>query len=328
AAAALQALTRDAKGASVGYGTGGRAHLGMMCRATDWSQTRLAALSRRAVADWGFAGIYLDSFGKGAPECFAPDHGHAVGGGNTVVAGQRVMARRVLEAIRSANPQAFLCGEDPVEAFRDLVDLNLYAVNVTANYVPIFRTVFGDYSLGHGRVLGPGPAFIPELATMFLEGTIPGRIYCESPNLYLLRPEFAPDLAFLKTLVAFADQGHAYLRTGEYLRPLALEPPPPVVEFKESVESQLARLPGVLHSVTRSHEDGSVAIVLVNITAQAQTLAVPITPSLRGAGLLDHAATLQRIDQLGAQTELGAGREPWKQPVTLQPMEVCFLILK
>jgi hypothetical protein len=328
AAEAHAALTRDASGATVAYGTGERAHRGMMCRASDWAQTRLAELSSKAVAEWGFDGIYLDSFGKGAPECFAPEHGHAIGGGNTTVAGQREMARRVLEAIRKTKPQAFLCGEDPIEAFRDLVALNLYSVNITNNYVPIYRTVWGDYSLGHGRVLGPGPAYVPELATMFLEGTIPGRIFCEAPNPYLLRPEFAQDLAFLKSVVAYTDHGLAWLRTGEYLRPLALVPPPPVIEFKDSVEKQLVRLPGVLHSVTRSHADGSVAIVLVNITEQPQTLAVPITPALRGAALLDRGATLQRIDEAGTPTELGAGREPWQQSLTLQPREVAFLLLK
>ncbi|HEV7401779.1 MAG TPA: DUF6259 domain-containing protein [Chthoniobacteraceae bacterium] len=328
AAAAHRALTRDAKGAAVAYGGVAGSQLGMMCRATDWSQTRMAELSRRAVAEWGFDGVYLDSFGKGAPECFAPDHGHAVGGGNTLIAGQRVMARRVLAAMRTSNPEAFLSGEDPVEAFRDLVDLNLYAVNVTANYVPITRTIWGDYSLGHGRVLGPGEAFIPECAALFLEGTIPGRIYCESPNLYLLQPEFAREFAFLKTLTAYTDQGHAWLRAGEYLRPLSLTPPPPVFEFKESVEKQLVRFPGVLHSVTRSHADGSVAIVLVNLTAQAQTVAVPINPSSRGAALLEHEATLQRMDQQATRTDLAAGREPWQQSVTLQPLEVCFLILR
>lgn len=328
AAAAHSAQTRDAKGAAVPYGGVAGSKLGMMCRATAWSQTRMVELSRRAVAEWGFDGVYLDSFGKGAPECFAPEHGHAVGGGNTVVAGQRTMARQVLAAIRASNPRAFLSGEDPVEAFRDLVDLNLYAVNVTANYVPVTRTIWGDYSLGHGRVLGPGEAFIPECAALFLEGTIPGRIYCESPKLFLLQPEFARELAFLKTLTAYTDQGYAYLRAGEYLRPLDLAPPPPVFEFKESVEKQPVRFPGVLHSVTRSHGDGSVAIVLVNLTARAQALTVPVDPGLRGGSLRERGATLQRMDERGVRTELNAGREPWKQSVTLQPLEVCFLILK
>jgi len=160
-AAAEKAAIHDENGQPVPYVGGLGAHLLSMCRAGAWWQDRQVTLARRAVAEWGFSGVYLDSFGKGAPECFAADHGHPVGGGNTTVAGQRVMARRIREAIRAVNPEAIMSGEDSVEAFRDLLDVNLYATNVMPNYVPIYRTVWGDYSLGHGRLLGSsGPAFV------------------------------------------------------------------------------------------------------------------------------------------------------------------------
>jgi hypothetical protein len=327
AAIAERAITRGEKGGLVAYGTGERTHLKMMCRATDWWQQRMVDLSRRAVAEWGFSGVYLDSFGKGATECFAPGHGHPIGGGNTVVAGQRTMARKIREVIRAADPQAVMSGEDPIEAFRDLLDVNLYAVNVTPGYAPIYRTVWGDYSLGHGRVIGPGPALIPELASMFLEGTIPGRIYSDSPKPFLLQPELATEFAFMKSLLAYTDHGLAWLRMGEYLHPLELSPAPAVVEFRESVENQVVRLPGVLHSVTRSHADGSVAIVLVNITGSPQTLKIPIDPSLLGAPR-GSTAVLARMDQTGARQEISTRREPWSQPLTLAPLETAFLILK
>ena len=173
AGAAERAVTRDRQGNRVPYGSG-EPQLLSMCRATDWWQNRLVELSRRAVGEWGFSGVYLDSFGKGAPECFATDHGHPLGGGNTVISGQRALVKRVREAVRVADREAILSGEDPIEAFRDLLDVNLYSVNVMTNYVPIYRTVWGDYSLGHGRVLGPGKSggnLIPELTALFLEGT-------------------------------------------------------------------------------------------------------------------------------------------------------------
>lgn len=324
AASAEKAVIRDESGQPVPYGGGLGVHLLSMCRASAWWQDRQIELARNAVAEWGFSGVYLDSFGKGAPECFATDHGHPAGGGNTTVAGQRVMARRIREAIRAVNPEAIMSGEDPIEAFRDLLDVNLYAINVMTNYVPIYRTVWGDYSLGHGRVLGPGPALIPELATLFLEGTIPGRLYCDSPEVFLLKPEAAADLAFFKSTAAYTMRGLDYLRLGEYLHPLELDSTLPIVEFQESVERQVVRLPSVLNSVTRSHRDGTVAVVLVNIGADAQTVSIPIDPALRGAGQV----TLLRMNEAGEKTKLATNNQPWKQALTLAPREIAFLILE
>lgn len=328
AAAAEKAVTRDAKRQIVSYGTGERAHLWAMCRATDFWQNRLTELSRRAVVEWGFEGVYLDSFGKGAPECFAPDHGHAIGGGNTVIAGQRAMARKIRAAIQQANPEAIMSGEDPVEAFRDLLDVNLYSVNVMSYYVPIYRTVWGDYSLGHGRVLAPGDAFIPETAVMFLEGTIPGRIYCESPKVFLLQPEHAAEWAFLKSAAAYTEHALSWLRTGEYLHPLALSPALPMIEFKESCEHQPVKLPAVLNSVTRSHADGSVAIALANISNEEQRVEVPIDPGLRGEKLRPKPARLERMDEAGKTTEVKTSDAAWTQQVVLKPAEIAVFLLR
>jgi hypothetical protein len=329
--AAQHAVIRDRLGKAVPYGTGDPPQLLAMCRATDWWQRRLVELSRRAVAEWGFSGVYLDSFGKGAPECFSEDHGHVVGGGNTVIAGQRVLARRVREAIRASDPEAILSGEDPIEAFRDLLDVNLYSVNTMPDYVPVYRAVWGDYSLGHGRVLGPGKSgasILPELAVLFLEGTIPGRIYTDSPDIFLLQPDHARELAFLRSIDAYTQHGLQWLRLGEYLHPLTLSPSPATIEFRESVENKLVRVPSVLHSVTRSHADGSVAIVLVNLAEQPQDVSVPIDPALRDGSKRDSEARLERMNEQGALTELSHGRNAWPQMLTLAPGEVAFLVLR
>lgn len=328
--AADHAATRDRQGNRVPYGVG-EPQLLSMCRATAWWQNRLVELSRRAVGEWGFSGVYLDSFGKGAPECFATGHGHARGGGDTVIVGQRILVERVRKAVPAADPEAILSGEDPIEAFRDLLDVNLYSVNVMANYVPIYRTVWGDYSLGQGRGLNPGKSggsLVPEMAALFLEGTIPGRIYCESPNVFLLQPEHARELAFLQSIAAYTDHGLVWLRLGEYLRPFALSPPPPMLEFRESAENQIVHLPSVMHSVTRSHTDGSVAIVLVNLAEAAQTITVPIDPALRTGKSAQGEAKLRRMNERGDMSDVATGSAAWQQKVKLAPGEIAFLVLR
>ncbi len=323
----VHAVTLDPQARPVPYGAGTAPHLLAMCRATPWWQQRLVELSQQAVREFGFDGIYLDSFGKGAPECFAKNHGHAVGGGNTFIAGQRVLAQKVRSAIRAINPEAIMSGEDPVEAFRDLLDVNLYAVNAMKNYVPVTRAVWGDYSLGHGRVLAPGKAnnsLVPELALLFLEGTIPGRLYGEDPNPFLLQPAYAREFGFLKKLARYTEQGLPYLRLGEYLHPLDLKLQVPAVGFTESCEGQKVSLPPVMNSVTRSHTDGSVAIALVNISIAPQSVSVRVDPSLCRSGRVD----LARMDDDGKLEPLASGGAPWRQPLTLQPLEVAFLVLK
>ena len=327
AEAIAHAVTLDPQGKPVPYGSGASPHLLAMCRNTEWWQHRLVELSQQAVRDFGFAGVYLDSFGKGAPECFAKDHGHPIAGGNAVIAGQRELAQKVRTAIRAINPEAIMSGEDSIEAFRDLLDVSLYSVNVMKNYVPVYRTVWGDYSLGHGRVLGPGKAndcLIPELAALFLEGTIPGRLYGESPNPFLLQPEFAKEFGFMKKLAAYTEHGLPYLRLGEYLHPLDLGTAVPVVSFTESCENQVVQVPSILNSVTRSHADGSVAVVLVNIGATAQLVSLPIDPALCKKA----KAQLLRMDEAGKLEPLATREKPWRQALTLQPLEVAFLVLK
>jgi hypothetical protein len=174
AAMALKYAATGRDGKPVMYGDLGY----NMDRSTTWWQDRLIEQAKKAISA-GFIGIYLDSFGKSSAECFAPDHGHPIGGGNTGIAGQREMAQRMLAAIRKINPDAVLSGEDPVEAFRDLVQVNLFSANMWPGYLPLYRVIWGDYSLGYGRVLAPSKAgpdnIIPEMAALFINGQMMGR---------------------------------------------------------------------------------------------------------------------------------------------------------
>jgi hypothetical protein len=166
------------------------------------------------------------------------------------------------------------------------------------------------------------------LAVLFLEGTIPGRIYTDSPDVFLLQPAHARELAFLRSIDAYTQHGLEWLRLGEYLHPLALSPQPATIEFRESVENKLVHVPSVVHSVTRSHADGSVAIVLVNLAGQPQEISMPIDPALRDGSKRDPEAHLQRMNEQGTLTELSRGRAAWNQKLTLAPGEVAFLILR
>lgn len=118
------------------------------------------------------------------------------------------------------------------------------------------------------------------------------------------------------------------MRFGEYLHPLALEPPPRTIEYRESVENQVVHVPAVVHSVTRSHADGTVAIVLVNVAEEAQVVTVPIDPALRRVTTVKHDAFLRRMDERGGMSEVARGSAAWKQKIELAPGEIVFLVLQ
>lgn len=326
-AAALKNVARQRDGQPYMYGDLGYS----MDRSTTWWQDREIEESQKAMKA-GFDGIYLDSFGKSSPECFAPDHGHPIGGGNTGIAGQRQMAQRILQAIRKINPDAVLSGEDPVEAFRDLVQVNLYSANVWPGYLPLYRVIWGDYSLGYGRVLGPskeGPDnLFPEMANLFVNGEILGRVYTDGETIFG-DPAYTGARASLQQMVGYGETEIEYLRFGEYLHPLEWNEPLPQVTFHESVQNSLVTLPAVAQSVTRSYVDGSVGIALVNISAGTLNLQVPVDPALRnGKSAAKPQATLWRMDATGKRTRLAQGKTPWRQALSLSPHEIAFLVLQ
>jgi len=86
----------------------------------------------------------------------------------------------------------------------------------------------------------------------------------------------------------------------------------------------------VLNSVTRSHADGTVALVAVNVGLDALPVSVPVDPGLRSAERAAAApeAVLYRMDEAGAMTETGRGTTLWSHTSELQPAEVLFLVLK
>lgn len=302
-----------------------------MDRSTTWWQDRLIEQAKKAMSA-GFVGIYLDSFGKSSAECFAPDHGHPIGGGNTGIAGQRQMAERMLAAIRKINPDAVLSGEDPVEAFRDLVQVNLFSANVWPGYIPLYRVIWGDYSLGYGRVLAPSKTgsdnIIPEMTALFVTGNMLGRVYTNG-DTFFSKPEFAEEKSMLQQMAAYGKTEIEYLRFGEYLHPLQWDSPLPQITIQESVQNSKVTLPAVMQSVTRSYVDGSIGIALVNISAQPIQLDVPIDPSLRNdKSAANRQATLWRMDASGKRTKLAQGAALWHQPLSLKSHEIAFLVLQ
>ncbi len=321
-------VTRDQYGKEVWYGVDGINYGALaMCRFTEWWQDRLIEIGKSAVES-GFDGIYLDSFGKGSPECFCASHGHSIGGGITALAGQRELIARMKKELRRINKDAVFSGEDAVEAFRDLLDTNLYSLNLWQDYIPLYRVIWGDYSLGYSRTMrsekGNPLPFMGETAVMFLEGTAFGRIFLEGQNIFLAQKEYEIEKNFLVKCTAYANVSLDYLRFGEYLRPLKFDESVPVVEFKATAENSKTKMPGILNSVVRNHKDGSVAVVLVNITDKP--LSCKFTAETTWGK--NKKSELYLMDQSGNKTKQAKFVQGEEISLTIAPGDIKFYIIK
>lgn len=295
-----------------------------MCRSTEWWQNRVVDISVNAVKN-GFRGIYLDSFGKEEHECFAPNHGHSMGGGNKIVAGQRNLAEKVLAAIRKIDTEAIISGEAPIEAFRDIVSVNLLATDMFDKCIPLARTIYGDYSLEYGRVIR-GENIIPVLGYYFVNGNIMGRFFCSSGEIFENDSAMEKNRQYLQKLANYTSVGIEYLRFGEYLRPLELKVPKIII--RDTISNKKLHIPAVMNSVTRSHKDGSVGIVLTNVSDKPVKMAVPFDKDWRGPELKGSDARLYQINESGELHEVCRGEDVAKKSLEILPQDVIFLVLK
>ncbi len=296
-----------------------------MNRGSDWWQQRMVDLALIAVKG-GFRGVYLDSFGKGETENFAKLPGQSAGGGNQVIADQRRMAKRITKAMHEIDTEAVLSSEDPVEAFRDVVQVSLYALNSYKNYIPIYRTVWGDYSIGYGRNIrmsGETRDNIAEMGRLFVDGDVLGRFFCDgSAKLWNNPKERVEEKRYIQKASNILTHGIEHLRFGEYLRPLKL--PVPDIEYTEAAEANKVMAPAVLNSVTRSHQDGSIAVVFTNISD------APVTFDwgTDALGLDKKPRTLYRMDEEGKMEKAPEGGASGNQSVTIDPYDILFYVLK
>jgi hypothetical protein len=298
-----------------------------MCRYTEWWQQRVADTVLHVMDTVGAQGVYLDSFGKRQhAECFDPSHGHELGGGNHDLVGQRRLATLVRKVMKAENPQAVMAGEACVEAFVDLLDYYLYAVNFHDRYIPLQRVIFGDFMIGHARIIYPTKreSTIPELAHLFAEGTIIGRFFSINET-HLFEQEDCPDVKqMLEKIVDYTEVGSDYVRLGQYLRPLPLEGVPMITWKASAAKGQRATMPAIAASVTRSHRDGSVAVVLANASEEAVQGRFIFDPARYG---LAQRMLVQRMDRNGRKTKVGTRNGAWQEPISLEKGEIRFLIV-
>lgn len=263
-------------------------YLDWLCPYTDFWQAEVAEISRKLVADYGVDGIYYDTLSGNAFQCFDPDHGHTVGGGNYWAMGNREALRRSRSAIRKVSPEAIMLSEQPSEAYLDVLDgILLYNVQAMPGVVPAFQAVYHDYfllfgnyiglqaaidhlpmfageSLVHGDQLGPfnvWPMFLPSHPRTEL-----GK-YWEDEAKRKKNIDFLVHIARLKH-----NSGYKFLTLGEMRNPLIFSNELPILEVKQQDWPKgPRRMPAVINAVWKA-PDGTLGLVFCNVSESEQTV--------------------------------------------------------
>lgn len=246
-----------------------------MCWYSDWWQNRFLNLCKEAIEKLKVKGIYLDSFGRRQNECFSSEHGHFQGGGNLCVESQRKFASKLREELKKIDKEIILFNEGGTETYCDLIDVVLFSNNITPNYVPLRRAVFGDYQIGHGRRINEehfkNPLkFYIDISTLFLDGAIIGRIFADETILHnsteggikkSLETYYNLWLK-LKEICEYSIVGAEYLRMGKFLKP----PDIPIKEKVQYFDDKLGeiKVDAVDGRIYQSYKDGSISIVFFN----------------------------------------------------------------
>ena len=237
-----------------------------MCRNAAWWRDRYAELCRRAIAEFGFKGVYWDSFGKDGYRCYNTHHGHSYGGGTKWIQGERQFGQFVRAAMKRIDPDSVTSAEASSEEFIDMVDTRLCITILRENVAPLFSAIYHDYQLYYGRNLRPGdgePAFSMIAGYAFNMGSQLGRYFIHGDGISLDSETNAKQRAFLTTLVDAKRSAKEFLNVGRMLRPPKIVSDLPELTARIWYSEQVITLPAVLCSAWRA-PSGEIAVVFVN----------------------------------------------------------------
>lgn len=139
-------IMSSAGGVETNASYGGGTQLAQMCPGTKLWQDKLIEICCHGVASYGLDGWYLDFLTIHTSDCFNPNHGHPIAGGNYWTQSIRKLYSRLRSELKAINPDVMMTGEDNAEFVIDLFDAQL-VLCATGTKAPIYQAVYHDYSL-------------------------------------------------------------------------------------------------------------------------------------------------------------------------------------
>ncbi|MFH1905048.1 MAG: DUF6259 domain-containing protein [bacterium] len=243
----------------------------LMCTSAEEWQNRIKDICVALVKNENVKGIYLDTLDGGGPHCFNTSHGHSHGGGNYRGLGERKLAKKVRDAIKSIDPKVFITGENPADFMIDVIDGMLYSYTYFPGFIPVpmFATVYNDYIPRYGRTAHffNKDSFYWETGSLFAEGAQMGRMRIDTDSI--TEPKYKEEATFLKRLINYykKEVGGNYLCYGQLLRPIRFSKPDtlPVASFKfERKFEEEVKLKALFGGVFKSATNEDICIFIVN----------------------------------------------------------------
>ena len=257
-----------------------------MCYHTKWWQRRMKETVTELIRRENARGIYFDTFYGGRIQCFDVRHGHSHGGGNHGYVGARQLSEVVRGAMKEADPESVMSGENPAETAIDLLDGFLYSDTIRPDGLPLFATVYGDYISRVGRYISvQRDGFTMQCATLFLEGAQLGRMYVSQAEFLKKEhtgTEEGKRMLFLRKLTRYyrADTGAKYLAYGQLLRPITFAKPDPMPtsSCKETYRFTWILTRPSLMSGTFRAPNGDIGVFIINISRKPLRFSFELTP--------------------------------------------------
>lgn len=264
-------------------------------------------------ASLGIDGFHVDELASATSfdsQCFNRAHGHPIGGGDLYATTRRTMLKNIRDNARRANPDFATHHEALNEIYIDIDDLQEVCTSPSNINIPLFETVYHDYNFQMGRRIikwndrrtfpkgrEDGDSDIDEFMSSFAQTYIWGN---QPAWMRIDIASYAPRVAAItKQFMDARYRAMKFLNVGEMMRPLTVTTPLPQLKttwrFNDTPEHIM---PAVINSVWKA-ADGSIGIVLANITQTPQT--IDYRCDLAEAGLQGKQFSLRRIDDIVAQ---------------------------
>lgn len=245
---------------------------------------QISHLTAMRLFEQGADAVYFDEIATSAAwPCYDTRHGHPAGGGASFVKSINHTLALIREEAAQVRPDPVLTTEGCAEPYIGQLDSLLMGNAIRENAIPMFETVYHDHVMAFGRY-----TWTPELmedkfagaieskhAQQFVFGSQIG--WCDIP-LSLIIAKSPSTARFLRHLAHTWVHNYDFLAQGRMLRALDLSDQLRPVTRRWAVSWQDAEgievhLPPVLNGVFQ-RIDGSIGVVLVNITADPVPLTV------------------------------------------------------
>lgn len=242
---------------------------------------RLMKMQTMRLVETGVNGIYFDEVSCSPPyNCYANNHNHDAGDEYALIKGHQDIFKNIRAEADEIGMPVVTTAESCAEPYMRYMDAFLVCSNKLYQ-VPLFMAVYHDYMMSFGRY-----TFTPELINPKFKGAIISKHalqfiwgcqfgWSRIPLIAIIKHDMTT-ADFLKTLAHAWVKNADYLARGKMLRPLDFSAQHKHVtccwamSWQDEAGTEM-KLPPVLNSVWQI-DDGSIAIVLVNITEQKQSL--------------------------------------------------------